>query len=255
MSSLRAGRGRVVVGANRTASTYLRRRLRRARSFTFLVALAAASLSVPAATVEFIATDPIPLNDAVACKVKTGATALSDIKPDDLANHSALVTYRDATGQVSTTYVASSAGKNSRELSVLQDYQMYRLVRLEPGWARVGVGTRIKVDLSIRSKKINLSGLFPIAVAASRGKTEGTLSVEVLGMTSRDITNLIPLPAQLSPDAVITAIQASAAIKTRIWGSQSQGKSSTQIEPHIIAVSSDVTPQHIETFLGTTCDP
>ena len=56
------------------------------------------------------------------------------------------------------------------------------------------------------------------------------MSIDVIGMESNQITDLIPLPSEISPTSIQNSLQALAAIKTKIYDEH------TRLFPQIIAI-------------------
>ncbi|MCB4797351.1 hypothetical protein [Neotamlana laminarinivorans] len=99
-------------------------------------------------------------------------------------------------------------------------------------YARVGVGLRIVASIETKKSGINLGDLFAIGFAASRNEVSGSLSVNVLGIESREITTLLPMPSEISSASIQSAMQAMATIKSKIYDDD------IEIRPQIISIRS-----------------
>jgi len=181
----------------------------------------------PKSTGILVAVEPEPINDEDR---KWLAKLLGKKDPDnwrpslaDLPNEAVLITVKsfDRSGNVS--YITAGAATKNSTYEVTQDYMKYVSVRetyndgSPPRIARYGISLRVRANVVAKSGKFDLGGLLPLGIAANKNQASGTLSVEVAGIQSRDVTNVLPLPAQLSQESVIAAIQASATIKSRIY--------------------------------------
>jgi hypothetical protein len=134
----------------------------------------------------------------------------------DLPNESVLITVKSFDREGRVSYIAAGAARKETTYEITQDYMKYVSVK-EPRIARYGISLRIRATVIAKSSKFDLAGLLPVGLAANQGRATGTLSVEVTGIQSRDVTNALPLPAQLSQESVMAAIQAAATIKSRIY--------------------------------------
>lgn len=165
----------------------------------------------------FVPVEPEPINDAIARLIRPGATA-STLTLCDLPNETVLITTRTTTSEGTVKYLLASASKKDETYEVTQDYMKYVSLRdADNRIVRYGITLRVKAHVYARSASIDLGGLLPIGVAANRGRASGSLVVEIAGIQSRDVTNALPLPAQLSQESVIAAITAAATIKSRIY--------------------------------------
>ncbi len=160
----------------------------------------------------------------------------SDINPL-LPNHSASVVTYKRSESFGLTYVPASVAIEKGDYRVVMDYIKYRdepiydSNKVFLGNGRVGVGLRLVADLNTSKADLNLGSLFLIGVNAKQGYLKGSLYVNVIGMDSSDITNLIPLSSVIDETAIQSALQSLAAVKSKLH------ESSTLLTPHIVAVS------------------
>jgi hypothetical protein len=103
-----------------------------------------------------------------------------------------------------------------KNISVFQEYSKYRL-NTDNSKLKTGIRVRLNVELLNIKSNLNLASLIGIGIAASTGKVKGKLNVEVLGISGSAITNALPLPAELSEESIIDALQAISNIKSRIY--------------------------------------
>lgn len=99
-------------------------------------------------------------------------------------------------------------------------------------YARVGVGLRVVASIETKKKGINLGDLFAIGFAASKNEVSGSLSVNILGVESQEITSLLPMPSEISSSSIQNAMQAMATIKSKIYDEN------VEIRPQIISIRS-----------------
>ena len=99
-------------------------------------------------------------------------------------------------------------------------------------YARVGVGLRVVASIQTKKKGINLGDLFAIGFAASRNEVSGSLSVNIIGIESQEITSLLPMPSEISSSSIQNAMQALATIKSKIYDGE------VEIRPQIISIRS-----------------
>ena len=85
----------------------------------------------------------------------------------------------------------------------------------------VGVGLRLTADLQVIKGNINLSSLGAIAAEVQAGKASGTLVVQTLGVTGKQVSTSLPLPSELNQTTVQNAILSLGSIKAIIYDSQS----------------------------------
>jgi uncharacterized protein YbcV (DUF1398 family) len=99
-------------------------------------------------------------------------------------------------------------------------------------YARVGVGLRVVASIQTKKKGINLGDLFAIGFAASKDEVSGSLSVNIIGIESQEITSLLPMPSEISSSSIQNAMQALATIKSKIYDGE------VEIRPQIISIRS-----------------
>lgn len=160
-----------------------------------------------------------------------------------LPNHNAsvVVIKKDESG--SLKFLTATLSGDAGSYRVLMDYMKYRIEPIYSdaneagkqeylGTGKVGVGLRISADVVTYKTGVDLGSLLALGVAASQGYLKGSLSVDVIGIDSKDVTNLIPLNAVIDESSIQQALQALASIKTKLHDKD------VILTPHVIAVRS-----------------
>ncbi|MBK7524812.1 MAG: hypothetical protein IPN49_12190 [Saprospiraceae bacterium] len=101
------------------------------------------------------------------------------------------------------------------------------------GYKRVGVGLRIIANVTAMESGINLGDLFSIGLAAKANKITGNLMLEVIGIKSKDVTSVLPLPSEINQSTIQSAMQAMATIKSKIY------ENGTELYPQVMAIKSE----------------
>lgn len=98
------------------------------------------------------------------------------------------------------------------------------------GYKRVGVGLRLISQITTFKSGINIGDLSSIGIAAKAGKLNGTLMIEVIGIKSKEVTTLLPLPSEINQSTIQSAMQALSTIKSKIYDTD------TKLYPQVMAV-------------------
>jgi hypothetical protein len=188
--------------------------------------------------------DPIPVSKVIA--FDTGANNEKEVFWQSLPDAESVrrllplqtaqfaVRKTDVSGQV--TYLVSSLSLERGSYEVIMDYMKYRVEDAYGengdyiGNARVGVGLRIKALIVTNKANLNLGSITAIGLQANLGHLSGGISVDVVGIDSEAVTNLIPLTSEIDETAIQSALQALASIKSKLW------EDDTTITPHIVAI-------------------
>lgn len=153
---------------------------------------------------------------------------------------SAQVSVRKIESNASLGYLNSTISGEKGEYVVVMDYMKYRVESITDssqtsdriiGNAKIGVGLRIKARVSTSKKNLNLGSLLGLGIEARRENLSGSISVDVIGIDSRDVTNLIPLTSEIDQTSIQSALQALASIKAKIY------EEKTMLTPHVVAVT------------------
>lgn len=154
-----------------------------------------------------------------------------------LPNHNSFVSVEKIESSGELKYSTSGISYDAGSYNVYFDYIKYRIEDYKKysieGQARIGVGLRIKASVSTFKANINIGTPIGLALAAKEGSLRGNLSIDVIGVDSKDIGLLIPMPSEINEISIQNAIQALASIKSKIYDS------STHMVPHIVAIRKD----------------
>lgn len=163
-----------------------------------------------------------------------------DLRVTDLLPlHSARVTVRKLDSSANVSYLTSSVNSEAGTYEVVMDFMKYRVDSVVDksgfysGDAIVGVGLRIRSSVQSSNTEVNFSSLVNLGVEAKRGNITGSIAVDVYGIDSPDVTNLIPLSTELDQTSIQQALQGLAAIKAVM------GKDGTRFYPHVLGVRQD----------------
>ena len=95
----------------------------------------------------------------------------------------------------------------------------------------IGVGLRLTADFKINHGEVRLSSLGSIAAAVEAGNATGSLVVQTLGMTGKQVSTVLPLPSELNQTTVQNAILALGSIKTML-----NSEKSLVITPRVVGM-------------------
>lgn len=197
-----------------------------AKRVTFFDPSTQKEVTVPWSTLEYVRQS----KDAKVSSKYPGITVQSL-----LPLQSARVTVQKADGSGKLTYLSSSISGSVGTYEVVMDYMKYRVQPVSidgdyKGDGIVGVGLRIRALVTTKKANINLGSLLALGVEASQNNLSGSIAVDVIGIDSKDITNLIPLSAEIDQTAIQGALQGLAAIKAKLW------QDDTHLYPHLLAL-------------------
>lgn len=154
-------------------------------------------------------------------------------KLDFLINENVLVSVLENNKGGDLSISNSFISKKNSSYRVIMDYSKYRTVNAgQCGHGRIGVGLRLVAHIRAHKSNINFADLFALGLAAESNHISGTLSIEVIGIKSKEITSSIPLPSEINRTSIQQAMQALSTIKSRIYDG------STEIHPQVIAIKS-----------------
>ena len=145
------------------------------------------------------------------------------------------VARRDTSGNL--TYLVAKATAEAGDYRVVMDYSQYvpesvvdPVSGREIGQGRVGVGMRMSADIHTTKAGIDLGSIFALGVAASTSKLRGSLTVDIIGVSSSDIGNLVVTNATIDASSVQKTLEGMAAIKVKI------PEAGTTLTPQLLAV-------------------
>jgi hypothetical protein len=94
----------------------------------------------------------------------------------------------------------------------------------------VGVGLRIQANITVLkdSLGLNLGSLYNLGVAASQNQINGTLIIQTLGISGKQISSAIPIPDKINESTIQNAIISLATIKSKLYDND------TSIKAHVV---------------------
>jgi hypothetical protein len=95
----------------------------------------------------------------------------------------------------------------------------------------VGIGLRLTANVSVRKGTVNLGSLGALAAAAEAEQVTGSLIVQTLGITGKQVTSSLPLPSELNPTTIQNAIQALGAVKAIVYD-----QANTVVTPRVTGI-------------------
>lgn len=137
-------------------------------------------------------------------------------------------------GQLS--YVSANASGAKGVYQVIVDYMRYSNVPAYSGnniigRALVGTGLRAIANITTMKTNLNLNGLLPIGIRASREDLMGSLETKSIGIISSKIAPLMLLPSSIDETSVAKALESVGAMKVLF-----EDDNSVSV-PHVLAVS------------------
>jgi hypothetical protein len=188
--------------------------------------------------IENIALPHFPAPSYAEAKIVAGRLQIEETAwPTTTADvHSKLPNTSTEIGTATTSIggsIAAIFGIAKADKSIAIDYIKYRIEPLKENnevvaYSRVGVGMRITVE--IRDTTLNFSGtLQSLAAALSVKRVAGTISAELIGISSPDVGMAMPFTADLSEAAVQRIIEAMAVVKSKMFDDK------TVIQPQILS--------------------
>lgn len=101
----------------------------------------------------------------------------------------------------------------TEEAEGLTKYKNYSVINVP---IYVGLGLRLKANITTLKANVNLSGLPAIAAQAEAGSIRGSLVVQTLGVSGKNIATALPLPSELNATTLTNSILSMGAIKAMI---------------------------------------
>lgn len=153
-----------------------------------------------------------------------------------LNNETALVSIAQLTADGKISYVPVTVSAKYGNYKVTVDYMKFATLGQQDsnerfiGFKRVGVGLRLISLITTSEAGINIGDLSSLGLAAKAGKVKGTLMIEVVGIKSKDVTTLLPIPSEINQTTIQNAMQALATIKSKIYDGE------TKLFPQVMAV-------------------
>ena len=128
-------------------------------------------------------------------------------------------------------YGQYSMGKAEREYVIIADHIKYTTKPMRVNLSAfgsvsltrkatiplfIGVGVRLHARFKVMDDDAPIS-LDTMGILADRGEISGTLSIQTIGVSGRDISALLPMPGAISQEMLQQAMQAVRAVKTRMY--------------------------------------
>jgi len=186
--------------------------------------------------------DPVEFEDKILISRGDSLIVSKDIKLLNreetlgfLNNETVLVAVGEINREGEINYLPITFSKKNTSYRITMDYMKYAtLAQISEnqfiGSKRVGVGLRLISLITTAEAGINISDLYSIGLAAKEGKLSGTLIIEVIGIKSKEVTSLIPLPSEINQTTIQNAMQALATIKSKIYDEE------TSLYPQVMAI-------------------
>lgn len=193
----------------------------------------------------FVPIDPVEYDDKVFI-TENGKIISKEIKlltSDEifqfLNNETVLVSIGQVNAEGGISYLPITISAKHSSYKVTMDYMKFATLPQGDengnfiGFNRVGVGLRLVTLITTSEAGINIGDLSSIGLASKAGKLKGTLMIEVVGIKSKEVTTLLPLPSEINQTTIQNAIQALATIKSKIYDTD------TKLYPQVMAIKPD----------------
>lgn len=159
-----------------------------------------------------------------------------------IQSSSVIIRRTDATG--SLNYLSGTISGEAGSYEVFMDYMKYKVDHIYDGSkylgiGKVGIGLRIVAEVRTFKSNINLGSLLALGAQAQQNNLSGSIIIDVIGIDSKDVTNLLPLTSEIDQSSIQSALQALASIKSRIY------EKGVRITPHRVAVK-QIVPNTID---------
>lgn len=161
----------------------------------------------------------------------------------------------------SIIYTPFSVTKKGHTYVVSMDYTKYTSVRMNEGHDvlsrelldyyliiyKVGIGIRVSASFIAAEDSIRIGSLYGIALAVQQNKISGTLKVQTIGISGKDISSLIPMPSEINVTTIQDAIQAIGGIKAKIYDT-----TNVTIQPQAFSIATMGNKKTVLEMLDTT---
>ncbi|SDS63456.1 hypothetical protein [Gramella sp. MAR_2010_147] len=186
--------------------------------------------------------DPVEFEDKILIANDQNSIILKDMKLLNreeilgfLNNETVLVSIGQLNRDGAISYLPITLSQKNTSYKITMDYMKYATLAQVSnnqfiGSKRVGVGLRLISLITTAETGINIGDLYAIGLAAKEGKLSGTMIIEVIGIKSKEVTTLIPLPSEINQTTIQNAMQALATIKSKIYDEE------TRLYPQVMAI-------------------
>ncbi|WP_421551808.1 hypothetical protein [Pseudomonas yamanorum] len=192
---------------------------------------------------EYRPVDPIPvpfMNKTLAdgSVISTDWSELSNEKIGALLPNqfsSMTIAKVDASGRLS--YLVANTTADTGRYRVYLDYFKYRVERVVNeetkvvvGYGRVGVGMRLTAEIITKKTNVDLNSLLALGVAAKQGNVTGSITVDIIGIDPREISNIISGSSTIDETSIQKSLEALAVIRSRL------SDVNTRLTPQIVSI-------------------
>jgi hypothetical protein len=162
-------------------------------------------------------------------------SANSDLCRQFLPNETVYATVKKIDNSAEASFGPATLSGEQGSYTITMDYGKFTTLKILngttcAGFAKVGIGMRVTAQITTFKAGVDISSLFGLGLAAKTNQLRGQLSIDVIGMESGKITDLITLPVDISEASIQTALQSMSAIKSKIY------EDDTRLYPQILAV-------------------
>lgn len=173
-------------------------------------------------------------------RVETDVRALSSSQlRRELSATTTFITVEKQNASGSFDFMGSGGAVERGVYRVTFDYVNYTTDEVKTsdgstlGLGQIGVGLRIVAHITNTSGRVNVGGLLPVGLAAEAGSINGSLSLQVLGMSNDKLALSVPGSLTLDASGIQKAFESAAAVRVLFVDAE------TQITPWLLGVSGD----------------
>jgi hypothetical protein len=162
-------------------------------------------------------------------------SADSDLCRQFLPNETVYATVKMFDSSVNAKYGPATISGERGSYTITMDYGKFTTLKILDkstcaGFVKVGIGMRVTAQITTLKTGVDISSLAGLGIAAKNNQLTGQLSIDIIGMESVNITDLITLPVDISLASIQTVLQSMSAIKSKIY------ENDTRLYPQILAV-------------------
>ncbi len=137
--------------------------------------------------------------------------------------------------------IGSTDNKLSR-IVLIQEYKKFKEITKNTETVHYGIGIRWIINIQKLCSSANISSLPMVAASGQFNYVNASARFEVNGISSQEITKLIPAPKDLTTETFFELNEAFIAIKEKIWAPE------TSITPKILGVYADYQNEQTSLF-------
>ncbi|MFD3317929.1 hypothetical protein ACE414_09850 [Alteromonas macleodii] len=151
-------------------------------------------------TYDYGMSDTVPLELLVAKRLTTPDTNYVALKSD-------LLNINDNAGERSFTFVYLPYEGNEKY------NEPYTKLTIP---VYIGIGVRMRANFTVLDADVDLGGLFSIAAAARNNKISGSLVLQTIGATGKDITATLPVPNEINESSLVNSLVTMGSVKAML---------------------------------------